>query len=199
MKAYILSEDESRGIALANVINAANNTAIMGESESKDASDLIDEAADNVSEGYDLIVLISKAPVEACIAANKTSKLRAVVCGSQSDAMKAKKAKANMIIIDVADVNKTTASGIMRGWFSSGSAPAETEPEPKAQGSAIGNIGKGALGILNSGAGILKGSGTRKPKADKKDDEEEEEDADDMKKPKNGGIVANIKYMFGIE
>jgi ribose 5-phosphate isomerase RpiB len=184
---------------LANVINAASQTAIMSEVASEDYSELIDEAVDSIGEGYDLVVLISKSPAEACIAANKTSRIRAVVCKTQSDAAKAKKARANLIIIDISDLTKTAASSIMKGWFGSGtgSAPADEEPEDEKQESAIGNIGKGVLGALSSGAGAIKERS--KPKAKAAKEEEEEEEEDDTKKPKGGGIIKSIKYAFGIE
>lgn len=198
MKAYILSEDESHGIALANIINTANHTAIMSEVASDSYSELIDEAVEGVDEGYDLTVLISKKPLEACIEANRTSKLRAVVCKTQSDAMKARRAKANVMIIDAGDFNKTTASSIMRGWFSAVSEPVESEPETSEQKSGISSIGRSALGILNSGAVIIKGRGRQNARAEQETSVEEEE-TEDLKKPKGKGVIKNIKYMFGIE
>jgi hypothetical protein len=169
----------------------------MSEVKSTDYSELIDDAVDNLGEGYDFTVLISKASAEACIAANKTSKLRAVVCKTQSDAMKARKAKANMIIIDAADLNKTSASSIMRGWFNSSSAPDDADAETDDQAPAPSSKGKGMFSMLHSGSGIVKGKS--KPKAKAAQPAQDEEEDDDAEKPKGGGIVNNLKYIFGIE
>jgi ribose 5-phosphate isomerase RpiB len=194
MKAYILSEDESHGIALANAINAAGSTAIMEEHESNSYVELIDKAAESLENGYDLIVLVSRKPLEANIAANKTTKLRAVVCRTQTDASKARKARANIIIMDDGEFSKTSASGIMRGWAgSTPEPPSEEEPE---QSVGISEMGRSVLGALSSGLSVLKKSTSTKNRVERESSEDEE---GDIRKPKGGGIIKSLKYTFGLE
>ena len=180
---------------MANIINAASHTAIMNELKTESYTDLIDAAVEYMSSGCDLAVLISKKPLEASIAANRTSKLRAVVCGDNVDAVKARKARANMIILDDSEFTKPVVSNILRGWFGA-TAEIGEEPELEANSIDIGKIGKSAISALNSSIGIIKGQSGKKPK---EWDEETEEDEGDMKKPKGKGIVKDIKYIFGIE
>jgi len=194
MKAYILSEDESHGIALANAINAAGSTAIIEEHESNSYVELIDKAAESLENGYDLIVLVSRKPLEANIVANKTTKLRAVVCRTQTDASKARKARANIIIMDDGEFSKTSASGIMRGWI--GSAPEPQSEEDPAQSIGISEMGRSALGALSSRISMLKKSTHTRTRVER---ENSEDDEDDVRKPKGGGIIKNIKYAFGLE
>jgi ribose 5-phosphate isomerase RpiB len=193
-KAYILSENESHGIAMANAINAAGNTAIMAERGSDDYTDLIGQAAEGLDYGYDLTLLLTTKPLEANIAANKTNKLRAVVCSTQADASKARKARANIIIMDDDEFSKASAANIMRGWL--GSTPEPSDEEEPEQSMGIAEMGKSAFGVLNSGISVLKRPARAKAKAEKEEDEDE---AEDMKKPKGGGLIKQIKYTFCIE
>ncbi len=194
-KAYILSENESHGIALANVVNAAGNTAIMEEHESESYTDLIDDAVESLGNDYDLTILVTRKPFEASIAANKTNKLRAVVCRTQADASKARQARANIVIMDDGEFTKTSASGIMRGWIGSAPDSSEEEEEPE-KGISITEMGQSAISALNSKIGMIKKPSRQKARAKS---ESKDEDDDDIQKPKGGGLIKNIKYMFGIE
>jgi hypothetical protein len=195
MKVYVLSEDSPDGIALANAINSSSNTAIIGNPEDEEYLDLIDKAVDGLDDGYDISILITSKPIEANIKANRTSKLRAVVCRSQADAVGAKKARANLVILDANGFDESSVAGIMRGLASS-SGPTDEEDEPSKQGKSISEPFKSAIGVVKSGIlGGMKGQKRQKNKEESKDEKEE----DDIKKPKNGGIIENIKYTFGIE
>ena len=203
MKAYILSEGSPHGIALANIINSTNNTAIIGNPEAEGYSELIDEAVESLNSGYDFSVLISKKPIEASIAANRANKLRAVVCRSQADSARARRAKANLIILDDTEFSKTSAASIMRGWFGSSTESADEEQEPPEPRTSASGAGNSVLGVLNSGIGIIKGRNRQKigiehKKTDKEENKEGDEE-EDTKRPKNGGIIGSIKYIFGIE
>jgi ribose 5-phosphate isomerase RpiB len=193
-KAYILSENESHGIAMANAINAAGNTAIMAEHGSNDYTDLISQAAEGLNYGYDLTLLLTTKPLEASIAANKTNKLRAVVCNTQADASKARKARANIIIMDDDEFSKASATNIMRGWLGATPESSEEDNEPE-KSVGIAEAGKSAFGILSSSVSMLKKPTRTKAKVEK----EEVEEGEDIKRPKGGGLIKQIKYTFGIE
>ena len=182
------------------MINAAGSTAIMAERGSDSYTELIDKAAESLDYGYDLTFIVSKKPLEASIAANRTNKLRAVVCRTQADASKARRAKANIIIMDDEEFSKTSAASIMRGWLGSAPEPSSEEPEEEGPGRGVGitEMGSSMSGMLEAGMGMIK-----KPflnsKAKAKREEPVEEDEEDIKKPKGGGIIKSLKYTFGIE
>ena len=179
------------------MINAAGNTAIMNERGSDSYTDLIDKAVESIEYGYDFTVLVTRKPLEASIEANRTNKLRAVVCRSQEDASRARKARANLIIMDDDEFSKTAASGIMRGWLGSVPESAYEEEEPE-QSMGVTEMGRSVFGILNSGVSMLKRPSRPRAKAERESKAEDDE-VEDIKKPKGGGIIKNIKYVFGLE
>ncbi|HUY70520.1 MAG TPA: hypothetical protein VMV00_03055 [Candidatus Baltobacteraceae bacterium] len=185
MKIYLISENKDMEIAMANAISKANHSPIMSELSYGDYNDMIDEAIDNVKSGYDLMLMFASDSINACIEANKTGKLRAVVCSTQEDAARAKKAGVNLVIID-GDANKTEAYGVIRGLLSA-TAQQPTKKEPEKQQPAAKPLFK--MPQMQRGQRVEEEEG-----------EEPEEEEDDAPPPKKeDGIVGKIKYHFGLD
>ncbi|MDE1810423.1 MAG: RpiB/LacA/LacB family sugar-phosphate isomerase [Candidatus Micrarchaeota archaeon] len=180
MKIYLISDNKDKEIALANAIAKANHSPIMSELSTDDYKEMVDEAIDNAKSGYDLMVMVSSDSVDACIEANKSGKLRALVCSTAEDAARARKAGVNLIIIDNS-TTKTDSYNVIRGWMG-GTAPAQKKEYVEKQQSSLSKITK-----------IM----PQKKEAEKEPEPEEEEDMPPPKK--ETGIIGKIKYTFGVE
>ena len=180
MKVYVLSENKEKEIAIANMMAKANHSPIISEVSSDDYNELIEDAIGNAKSGYDLMVMVSSDSVDACIEANKSGKLRALVCSTAEDAARARKAGVNLIIIDNS-TTKTDSYNVIRGWIS-GTAPAQKREYAEKQQSSLSKIAKMM---------------PQKKEAEKEPKQEEEEDMPPPKK--ESGIIGKIKYTFGVE
>ncbi|HVC58477.1 MAG TPA: hypothetical protein VND15_03315 [Candidatus Acidoferrales bacterium] len=183
MKIYLISDNKAMEIAMANAIAKANHSPIMSELSYGDYNDMIDEAIDNLKSGYDLMLMFASDSINACIEANKTGKLRAVVCSTQEDAARAKKAGVNLVIID-GDANKTEAYGVIRGLLS-----ATVQQSPKKEAEKQQPASKP----------LFKMPMQRRQQAEEEEEEPEEEEDEGTPPKKESGIVGKIKYHFGLD
>lgn len=205
MKVYITSSDGNKAIILSNIINSMGNAAILSEVQVRDHEDLVGDISEHLNYGFDVHVLISREPVEASLVANKTARIRAVICRTPADARRAHRARANVIIFDSAEFERGSIADIMGAWFSAKPTqgdPAEQQsqtyyqPAPK-RGIGISSAGKSILGILGQHSGMVK---SPRPYGEKRIPEAAPSPNDDAQKPKKGaGIVKNLKYIFGLD
>lgn len=183
MKIYVLSENKEKEIAISNMLAKANHSPIISEVSSDDYNELIEDAIDNAKSGYELMVMVSSDSVDACIEANKSGKLRALVCSTAEDAARARKAGVNLIIIDNS-ATKTDSYNVIRGWLGSAAGPAPKREYAEKQSS------------LSKITRIMPQRKEKEKEAEKEPEPEEEE----MEPPKKGtGIIGKIKYTFGVE
>ena len=182
MKVYVLSENKEKEIAIANMIAKANHSPIISEVSSDDYSELVGDAIDNAKSGYDLMVMVSSESVDACIEANKSGKLMALVCSTAEDAARARKAGVNLIVIDNS-TTKTDSYNVIRGWMGGTPQSAPKKEYVEKQQSSLSKIAKMV---------------PQKKEAEK--EPEPEEEVDDMPPPKKeSGIIGKIKYTFGVD
>ena len=185
MRIYVISDNKDKEIALANAIAKANHSPIMSELSSDDYNEMIDEAIDNAKSGYDIMVMLSADSVDACIEANKTGKLRAIVCSTAEDAAKARRAGVNLVVIDSSST-RADIGNVARGILSP--ATASAQPAQKRE-----LVEKPAPKPMFGG--VMK----KKEQRPKEEPEEEEEEEEEPAPPKGGGIIGKIKYTFGLE
>ena len=181
MRIYVISDNKDKEIALANAVAKAGNSPIMSELSGDDYTEMIDEAIDNSKSGYDMVVMLSADSVDACIEANKTGKLRAIVCSTAEDAAKARRAGVNLVVIDSSST-KAEIANVARGIMSSPAAA--VQPMQKKE-------------PIERPAPKPMFSGIMKKKEQKQKEEAQEED--EPAPPKEGGIMSKIKYTFGLE
>lgn len=198
MKAYVISDRKELGIAMSNAISANNIAAIISEMGSSDYKEMLQDAADNIG-NYDFTTMLSAQAFEANMRANRNSRLRAVVCRSALDAAKARRANANLIIVDSNGFTKDQGANIVRGWTSAASRAVE-ESEERGEQSELKERGIGIFGSGRQMIGSLKKTtvAVAKAKPQKAKPEPEEVESSNPAEPKRG-ILGRIKYTFGLE
>lgn len=200
MKVYVLGDEHSHALRLTNFINSVGNTAIMSERVSSDYNELVEDALR--SKDFDLMVAISKRPVETCIEANRDDRLRAAVCKDRKEASMARKAHANMAILDGNNLDDQDAENIVEALLKSpgqSGLSAEEEEHSKSQ-RRIGGIGSSLFSPSEQHAAHnKKKEEPAKESREEKKEEREEEHEDEIPKPRGKGLINSIKDMFGIE
>ena len=192
MKVYVLGDDRESVIRLSNFINSAGSTAIISETVSSDYTALVEDLLDDKGRHTDLAVVISKQPIEASIEANRSGKFRAVVCRNKREAAKARKAHANVIVLDRGDLEDDGGGDIIEGWLGAEERGTEDEEVPEPKQANRPDTLKHLFSFANRKPARKKRNNTER-------EEEEEPEDEEIPKPKGKGIIDNIKYTFGIE
>jgi ribose 5-phosphate isomerase RpiB len=190
MKVYVLGDDRDRVVRLSNFINSTGGTAIMSEHVPADYNELVEDMLGGDNRDFDLTVAISKQPIETSIEANRSGKLRAVVCRDPQEAAMARKAHTNVIVLDRNGFEEEDAGDIVEAWLGASEQRATAEDARAIKQTRHTDM----LGQLFSFA-------NRKTARKKRKSTEriEDDDQDEIPKPKGKGIIKNIKYTFGIE
>jgi ribose 5-phosphate isomerase RpiB len=195
MKVYVLGDDRERVVRLSNFINSTGGTAIMSEHVPSDYSELVEDMLGGDNRDFDLIVAISKQPIETSIEANRSGKLRAVVCRNPKEAAMARKAHTNVIVLDRNDFEDEDAGDIVEAWLG---APEQRATAEDAHAIRQNPIRQGQhTNVLGQLFSFANQKTVRKKR--RSAERTEEEDQDEIPKPKGKGIIKNIKYTFGIE
>lgn len=191
MKVYVTGDSDKYTIALSNVLNSTNNSAIMSEVKSNDYEDLVMDVAQNINNDFDVATMVSSNPIEANIEANKTGKLRAAVVRSVAEAKYARKAGVNLIILDAATFNKSDALNIIKSWLNTSDDSRQDTSQQK--------MPKQKITIKESGNNVLSSFMPKDAmvKKQKRKPEPQMQDDVDVPAPKEG-IIKRIKYTFGI-
>ncbi|MGC8669883.1 MAG: RpiB/LacA/LacB family sugar-phosphate isomerase [Candidatus Micrarchaeia archaeon] len=195
MKVFIASENVRHGILLSNVLNAFGVNTLQSDSAYSDTEALIRDLLKN-AQSSDVCFAISSKPIDLSIDANKAQGIRAAYCKDSSDIASARKAGANVIVLDAANASKENMQAIISGWLSGevqGKGIAKSLYKPISQKDQEGlpsnaevqkaEKKKVTINIPSNGASAK----------DKKNENEE----DDM--PRGKGIIRKIKYSLGIE
>ena len=202
MKVYVIGDDQEHAVRLCNFINSTGGTAILSEDVPSDYGELVDDMLEDKDSDFDLIVAISKHPIEVSIEANKSGKLRAVVCRNQQEAKMARKARTNVIVLDGSGLEEEEAGDIIEAWL--GAAEQRSDEEEEAPAAKPARHADEKLKRLFSFANQKPARKKRKPtERDEPEEREEEDDKDEEDemppKPKGKGFIKNLKYTFGVE
>ncbi len=192
MKVYVLGDNHEHAVRLTNFINSVGNTAIMSEHSSSDYNELVDDMLDNKARGFDLIVAISKQPIETSIETNRNNAFRAAVCKNPKEAATARKAHANVIVLSGNNLDDDVAGDIVEAWLgvSAQGSTEEEAPVPRRMPQLSPDALKNLISFTSP-----KPSQKKRKSAEK----DEEDESDEPPKPKGKGIIEDLKYTFGIE
>ncbi len=216
MKAYIVAEQKELGIRLANMINRSGSMCIISDASATDYRTLLSDIKGSIA-SFDLAILVSKAPIEACIEANRMGGIRATVCKDVEDTKAAIKARANLIVFDSAKIYKMDTRAMLKSIQDSfeepesGAAPQERKAMSQAPASKPMPVktpgGGGFFGSIKSVFGAdesaLEERGQKmeppKKKPVEKKPQKLEEEMPPSKKKGKGGIFDSLKDTFGVE
>lgn len=221
MKVYVAAEQKDLGIRIANMLNRSGSTCIISDEPSGDYRVLLSDIKGAI-QGFNAAILISKAPLDAAIEANRMGGIRATVCKDMEDVGGALRARANLIIFDSAKVYKMDTRSMLKSiqdYFDNGdagqvqserrmtqAAPARMPPVKEPQQKPLG--GGNLLGSMKNMFGVGGGSGTpaqKMPKVEmpkRKPVEKEPQKSEEMLPPKKrgkGGLFGSLKDTFGVE
>src|SRR5271157_5696746 len=132
MRVYVLGDNREHVVKLSNYINANFGTAIISERIASSYGELVDDILEYREADFDLIVIVSKQPIETSIEANRSGKLMAAVCRNPKEATMAKKASANVVVLDCNGFDNEYADEIVGAWIAAGEGPKEEEHETEA-------------------------------------------------------------------
>ncbi|HUC38574.1 MAG TPA: RpiB/LacA/LacB family sugar-phosphate isomerase [Candidatus Acidoferrum sp.] len=209
MRIYVAAEKKGLDVSLANMINRSGHNCIICDDESTEYKDLIKDIR-NYYSSYDLSILISASPQDACIEANRIAGIRAVVCKDAEDASSAMSAKSNLIVIDAEKFRTGDTKGIMKSIFDSSGKPRQQtlepqmaqEPQRRQQPSTGGTLGslKNAFGMGNAPQDkpMQKQAPVQQPKKVQPVQKQQPQQAP-KKKGKSGGFFDSLKDTFGVE
>jgi ribose 5-phosphate isomerase RpiB len=222
MKVYVAGDQKELCIRFANMINRSGNNCIISDEDSTDYRDLVRDIKDSYN-SYDLCILISSDPFDACIEANRISGLRAAVCKDIEDAASAISAKSNLVVIDAAKARSADARAILKSVLDSYGMPAkqqyaeepqrrekpiQVQPQKASSGGGVGGMFssiKGALGVGNSGDSSdiepkRPKQQAQPPQPQKKVQQKVSEYAPQPPKKKGkGGFLGSLKDTFGVD
>ena len=221
MKIYVAGDQKELCIRFANMINRSGNNCIISDEDSADYRDLVKDIKDSYN-SYDLCILISSDPFDACIEANRISGLRAAVCKDIEDAAAAISAKSNLVVIDASKARSADARAILKSVLDSygmpakqqsvveapqkREKPAQVQPQKAPSGGGVGGMFssiKGAFGVGNSGDSS--DIEPKKPKLQaplqpqKKVVQQKQQDTQPPKKKGKGGFLGSLKDTFGVD
>lgn len=194
MKVYVIGDDHRHVVQVSNAINSAGHSAIISEADPSGSGEILDDMLDNRSYDFDLTVVVTKEPVELNILLNRNSKFSSAVCMSAKEAAIARKARANVLVLDSNGIDAASVGGMVKVMLGASSQAGTQTPEPKPARSSpsVSQL----LSAVSSRAG-------RHHKKEHEREEEKEEEAEeepkDEGKPKGKGLMNEIKYTFGID
>ncbi len=194
MRVYVLGDDHGPVVKVANFINSLGHTAIISEAAPTGYEDIVKDMLDNHSYDYDLTVALAKGPVELSVSINRNGKFASAVCRDAQESAMARKARANVLVLDSNGFDPDDAGGIVEAWLGS----PEPRPQAAAQMPAPRKAGRSGMAAqLLSLTGIQPGQ--KKHKKEPRREERQEDAEDDAPRPKGKGIINSIKYTFGLE
>jgi ribose 5-phosphate isomerase RpiB len=208
MKVYVAGDNRGQAVKLSNSINSAGNTAIMSENVSSDCRSLVDDILSQRSGSFDLVVAISKQPIETSIEANRNTSLRAAVCRNQKEADMAGKAHANVMVLEGDAIDDEIADDIVNAWFKatgqdsvamSTSAPTKQKQGASAQKSTLSFANEKSNQKKRKNAVREEEPLEEDKEGEEKQEAEQESEQQDEEPPKGKGIIDQLKYTFGIE
>ncbi len=197
MRIYITGDSNELVIAAANMLNNGNQSGIVSEAKRNDYENLINEAAVR-TKNYDIVMLFSRKPLEACADINKLEGTKAVVCENDDRAKRIHAVgKFNIVVIDSNSMSKRELSNIISTLTASKvteqSSAADDEPEPAPRPQKKGT------GIA---AGLKSIAGRARPKHVEIEEEEYAHDANGpnfIDKAKKKGFMSALKDELGME
>lgn len=192
MKVFVVSDDKKKGISAANLINGSGNSGIISQAEPESYKDLVKEIAEN-KKTFDVAFVVTSKPIAVCTEANKLSGVRAAVCADSDDAIEAREAESNVIVISSSNFTEYIFKEILENTTDSEIATPEGKQE------SLMNTGKQ---LMNSIMPKKKPQKKQKqtPKAEEKEEEpEEEEEQEDKPGKKDGSVMDKLKDSLGIK
>ena len=218
MKIYVAGDQKELCIRFANMINRSGNNCIISDEDSGDYRDLVKDIKDSYS-SYDLCILISGDPFDACIEANRVSGLRAAVCKDIEDAAAAISAKSNLVVIDASRARSADARAILKSVLDSYGMPAKQQEVEEAQrrekpvqaqqlqktpsGGGMFSSIKGAIGVGRADDSDIEPKKPKiqiqQPQPQKKVAQQKQQEAQPPKKKGKGGFLGSLKDTFGVD
>ncbi|MCL4373844.1 MAG: RpiB/LacA/LacB family sugar-phosphate isomerase [Candidatus Marsarchaeota archaeon] len=198
MKAFIASENVRHGILLSNTLNASGINTAQSDSGYSDADAMISDLSNNV-QSFDVCFAISRKPIDLSIDANKAQGIRAAYCKDFNDIINARKAGANVMVLDASNASREKFQSMVEGWLAGEGF--QVKGIAKTFYGFIGQKSQDATSSAEAPRQEKKKSTTKAVFRESRDRNEEENDEDDDKgsAPKGKGIISKIKYSLGLE
>lgn len=193
MKVFIASENVRHGIIMSNALSASGASSVQNDTNYADAGSMLDDISSNI-QLFDICFAISRKPIDMVISANRIPSLRAVFCKNASDIVDARKAGANVIIIDSSSVSRESIDSMIKDWLSNDGL----------QVSSIAKTISSIVGMKDRVSSAALGTGTQavKQKQRKKQDQEylnTDDDFEDTSRKPRSGIMGKLKDAFGFD
>ncbi|MGC8652029.1 MAG: RpiB/LacA/LacB family sugar-phosphate isomerase [Candidatus Micrarchaeia archaeon] len=205
MKAFIASENVRYGILLSNVLNSSGINTSQNESGYASPEAMINDLSNGIR-SFDICFAISRRPIDLSMDANKVYDIRAAYCKDSSDIVNARRAGANVIVLDATNISSEGISSMVEDWLSGEGF--QVRSIAKAITGLISPRGPGEVGAGSASMQSAQPQKQAKRKSAQKDFRREaygdgkradDEEDNDRSGPKGKGIMSRIKYALGLE
>ncbi|MEM0149961.1 MAG: hypothetical protein QXW10_03640 [Candidatus Micrarchaeaceae archaeon] len=193
MKVYIASENSKQGIILSNALNASSINTAQNDAAYANMDSMLNDISGNV-QSFDMCFAISRKPIDFVMSANKMASLRAVFCRNARDIIEARKAGANVVILDSDSISRDSIYSLIGDWMAN-------------EGFQLQSVAKAISGLISvksrpaapvSAPSIAQQQRQKQRKKAEEDHSESEADDGREGKPKSG-IIGKLKDAFGFE